>query len=75
MAEHREGRSLAAWTAVSILLLASFLICLAVVVTSWPLAIVGIALLVVGVGVGKILAMAGFGQSRPHKPTEPTAVR
>jgi len=62
MAEHNEGHSIAAWTAVTILLVASFLTCLAVVVTSWPLAIVGIVLMVVGVAAGKILAMAGFGQ-------------
>ncbi len=62
MAEHRDGQSLAAWTAVVILLAAAFLICLAVVVLSWPMAIVGIALVVVGAAAGKILAMAGFGQ-------------
>jgi hypothetical protein len=65
MAEHRDGQSIAAWTAVSILLLAVFLISLAVVITSWPLAIVGIVLIVVGVGAGKLLAMAGFGQTKP----------
>jgi MFS superfamily sulfate permease-like transporter len=65
MAEHQDGQSTAAWTAVTILLVASFLICLAVVVSSWPLAIVGIVLAVVGVAAGKILAMAGFGQAKP----------
>jgi hypothetical protein len=62
MAEHRDGQSTAAWTAVAILLLAVFLICLAIVITSWPMAIVGIVLIVVGAAAGKILAMAGFGQ-------------
>ena len=65
MTEHGHGQSTAAWTAVTILLVASSLICLAVVVTSWPLAIVGIVLMVVGVAAGKILAMAGLGQPKP----------
>jgi hypothetical protein len=64
MAEHNEGHSIAAWSAVAILLVASFLTCLAVVVKSWPLAIVGIVLMVVGVAAGKFLAMAGFGQDK-----------
>jgi hypothetical protein len=65
MAEHRDGRSTAAWTAVAILLLAAFLISLAAVVQSWPMAIAGLILLVVGAAAGKILAMAGFGQDKP----------
>jgi MFS superfamily sulfate permease-like transporter len=67
MAEHRDGQSTAAWTAVTILLVASFLICLAVVVKSWPVAIVGIVLVVIGVAAGKILAMAGLGQAKPEQ--------
>ena len=75
MAEDRHGRSTAAWTAVTILLIASFLICLAVVVASWPLAIVGIVLLVVGVAAGKLLAVVGLGRSRPDQSNETTAIR
>ncbi len=75
MAEHGHGHSTAAWTAVGILLVAAFSICLAVVVVSWPLAIVGIVLVVVGVAAGKILAMAGFGATRPDRPKANTAVR
>jgi hypothetical protein len=62
MTEHRDGRSLAAWTAVAILLVAAFLISLSAVVKSWPMAIAGLALVVVGIAAGKVLAMAGFGQ-------------
>jgi hypothetical protein len=75
MAEHRDGQSVAAWTAVVTLLLASFLICLAVVVASWPMGIVGIVLLVVGAAAGKILAMAGFGQPRLEGPPTGTDAR
>jgi hypothetical protein len=67
MADHRDGQSTAAWTAVGILLVATSLICLAVVLASWPMAIVGMALVVVGVAAGKILAVAGFGQTRREK--------
>ncbi|MDQ1483724.1 MAG: hypothetical protein QOF35_1800 [Actinomycetota bacterium] len=69
MTEERDGRSTAAWTAVTILLVGSFLISLAIVVKSWPMALIGLALLVVGAAAGKILAMAGFGQDKPeHTP-------
>jgi hypothetical protein len=75
MAEHRDGRSTAAWTAVVILLVASFLICLSIVVTSWPMAIAGIVLVVVGAAAGKGLAMAGFGQAKLDRPPTRTDVR
>lgn len=75
MAEHNEGHSTAAWTAVAILLVASFLMCLAVVVKSWPMAIVGVVLVVVGVAAGKILAMAGFGQPKPQQTSQTRSVR
>jgi len=72
MAEHQDGQSTAAWTAVSIVLLAVFLICLAVVIKSWPVAIIGIVLIVVGVAAGKLLAMAGFGQTKPGQSPQGT---
>ena len=75
MAEQGHGHSRAAWTAVTILLVASFLISLSVVVKSWFLAIVGIVLVIVGVAAGKVLSMAGFGQAKPERSTETTAIR
>ena len=65
MPEHGHGHSTAAWTAVGTLLLATFLICLAIIVTSWPLAVVGMVLAAAGLAAGKILAMAGLGQAKP----------
>ena len=50
-----------------IVLLAAFLIALGVVITSWPLAVAGIVLVVVGAAAGEILAMAGFGQTKPKR--------
>jgi hypothetical protein len=57
------------------LLIASFLISVSVVITSWPLAIVGIVLIVVGAAAGKVLAMAGFGQTKPKRSSQTTAIR
>jgi hypothetical protein len=68
MPEHGHGHSTAAWTAVGTLLLATFLICLAIIVTSWPLAVVGMVLAAAGLAAGKILAMAGLGQAKPGQP-------
>ena len=75
MAEHGHGHSRAAWTAVTILLLAAFLISLAVVVKSWPLAIVGIVLIFVGVAAGKVMAMAGLGQAKSEQSSASTVIR
>jgi uncharacterized membrane protein YoaK (UPF0700 family) len=69
MAEHQDGQSPAAWTAVGLLLLASFLIALAVLIKSWPVAIVGIVLVVAGGAAGKLMAMAGLGQAKPGGPS------
>ena len=75
MAEHGHGHSTAAWTAVTILLVAAFLLSLSVVVQSWILAIIGLVLIAVGVVSGQVLAMAGFGQTKPENPRGTTAVR
>jgi hypothetical protein len=75
MAEHRDGQSTAAWTAVAILLLAAFVISVAVVISSWPVAIVGLVLVVVGAAAGKILAMAGYGQTKAQRSSNSTQAR
>ncbi len=74
MAEQGHGHSRAAWTAVTILLVAAFLISLSVVVVSWALAFVGIVLVVVGVAAGKIMTMAGLGQAGPKRANESTTI-
>lgn len=75
MTKHRDGQSTAAWTAVVIVLLAALVISVAIVVGSWPVAIVGIVLVVVGAAAGKILAMAGFGQGKPKPSAKSTHAR
>mgnify|MGYP001791338784 FL=1 len=74
MAEQGHGHSRAAWTAVTILLVAAFLISLSVVVVSWALAIVGIGLVGGGVAAGKIMTMAGLGQAGPKRANESTTI-
>lgn len=64
--EHdNEGKSVASWTAVWILLVAAALIGLGVMFDIKALWIVGIVLVLVGVAAGKALTAAGFG-SPPH---------
>lgn len=75
MAEQGDGQSTAAWTAVAIVLLAVFLICLGIVIPSWPVSIVGVVLILVGAAAGKILAMAGLGQPRADPSLKNTEAR
>lgn len=63
-----HGNSLAAWVAVSIVLAGSLVGCFAVVFAQVWLFWVGVGLIVLGLVVGKILSMMGFGQK-----TEPTS--
>lgn len=59
-----EGRSVAAWSAVAILLVASLVMSLAVVFPSKLWFAVGVVIAVLGVAVGKILSMAGHGAAK-----------
>jgi hypothetical protein len=66
MAEHEHheedhGHSVAAWTAVTIILIGTAVSSWAVVIASAVLFWVGIAICVVGAVVGKVLGMAGYG--------------
>ena len=64
MAEHHDddhGNSVAAWVMVGILLLATAVMCVAVAFPNVPLFIGGAVLVVVGLVVGKVLALAGYG--------------
>lgn len=64
MDEHdNHGQSLAAWTAVIIMIAASALMSLAVAFPNVPLFIGGAVLIVVGAVAGKVLAAAGYGQA------------
>lgn len=60
--EEGHGHSVAAWTAVGVILVASLIMALAVVFPSVLWFVVGAVLAVVGGILGKVLAMAGYGQ-------------
>jgi hypothetical protein len=65
--EHEEshGHSLASWILVGFVLVGTFLLSLAIVVTSIPMAVVGGAICVIGLIAGRLLQMAGFGVHPP----------
>jgi hypothetical protein len=70
---HEDGNSVAAWTAVSIITLGFIVGGVALWVSSVAGFYVGVGLCVLGVIVGKVLAMMGFGVSRPGEPVESAA--
>jgi len=59
-----HGNSVAAWTAVTIVMVASLVAAIGVLASAPWLFWVGIALVVVGVASGKVLQMMGFGIKR-----------
>ncbi|MBR7742166.1 hypothetical protein KC207_02515 [Phycicoccus sp. BSK3Z-2] len=62
MSEHEDhGHSVAAWTAVGIIIVASAIMSLAVVFPNVWLFVGGAVLAVVGAVAGKVLSMAGYG--------------
>ncbi len=73
MAEHdphdSHGHSVAAWTAVGILLVASTVMSAAVLWPNVAVFVVGMVIAVIGVVAGKWLSMAGYG-SKPPTPRE-----
>ena len=66
MSEHDDnhGHSVAAWTAVLILIVASAVMSLAVLFPNVWLFVGGVVLAVVGLVAGKVLSMAGYGAAQ-----------
>jgi hypothetical protein len=62
-----HGNTLAAWTCVGLLILGSFVMCLAVVLASVPLFVVGGAVAVAAGVAGKVLQLAGYGRVQPDR--------
>ena len=60
-----HGNTVAAWTAVGLLIVAALVMCLAVVFATVWLFAIGVVLVVVALVAGKVLAMAGYGMPRP----------
>lgn len=59
-----HGNSVAAWTAVTVVMVACLVCAVAVLISAPWLFWVGVALIAVGVASGKVLAMMGFGIPR-----------
>jgi hypothetical protein len=60
---HSHGNSVAAWTGVAIIMVGFLVMTIAVVARTFPMFIVGAALVPVGAIVGKVLSAMGFGIS------------
>ena len=60
---HGHGNSVAAWTAVSTIILGSVVMLAGVIATSWPISIVGGVVCAAGAASGKVLSTMGFGVS------------
>lgn len=76
--EHHDnhGQTPAAWTAVTIIMIAFFVGTLGIVLGQWWLFWVGVGLVVVGAVVGKVMQMMGLGKQVPNVATtyEPASV-
>jgi multisubunit Na+/H+ antiporter MnhG subunit len=74
-AHSNHGNTIAAWTAVGIIMIGSLIAAFAVVFASTLTFIIGMAVCVLGVVVGKVLSKAGYGATRPQDPRVTRAVR
>ena len=74
MSEHDDnhGHSVAAWTAVLILIVAAAVMSLAVLFPNAWLFVGGVVLAVVGVVAGKVLSMAGYGAAERDRGEAPS---
>ncbi|MEI6361194.1 MAG: HGxxPAAW family protein [Actinomycetes bacterium] len=61
--QHEDhGSTPAAWTAVTIIMIAFLVGTLGIILGSWPMFWVGVALVAVGAIAGKVLSMMGMGK-------------
>lgn len=74
MSEHDDnhGHSVAAWTAVIILIVASAIMSLAVLFPNVWLFVAGVIVAIVGVVAGKVLSMAGYGSAERDRDEAPS---
>lgn len=62
-----EGRTPAAWTCISIMLVAFCVSTLGLSIYNWPMFWVGVGIFVIGAIVGKVMAAMGYGQHQRPK--------
>ena len=75
MSEHDDhGHSVAAWTSVTVLIVAAAIMSVAVLVANVWLFVGGAVLALVGVVAGKVLSMAGYGAAQ-RNPDETPSIR
>jgi hypothetical protein len=74
MSEHDDnhGHSVAAWTAVFILIAAAAVMALAVLFPNRWLFVAGVVIALVGVIAGKVLSMAGYGAAERDRDESPS---
>jgi hypothetical protein len=74
MSEHDDnhGHSVAAWTAVIILIVAAAIMSIAVLFPNVWLFVGGVVLAIVGVVAGKVLSMAGYGSAQRDRDEAPS---
>lgn len=65
-----EGHSVAAWLTVIIISIAATVVAAGMMAQSMPTIVIGIILIVVGLVVGRLMGMAGYG-SKPPAPRQP----
>ncbi|MCB0916395.1 MAG: hypothetical protein KDC23_11925 [Actinobacteria bacterium] len=68
-----HGQTPAAWTAVTIIMVAFAVGCLAVVLAMPWLFWVSVVFVFVGIGVGKVMSMMGYGAKPEESPAEQSA--
>ena len=73
--EEDHGHSVAAWTAVVIILVGSAVASLAVVLTNTPLFVIGLVVCALGAVAGKVLSMAGYGAVTVDGPDAPDSTK
>ncbi len=70
--QHEDhGHSVAAWTGVGVILLGTAIAAVAFVLPSLILAIIGAAVIVLGIAAGKTMSMAGYGSKGHHAQSGP----
>lgn len=70
-----HGNTVAAWTTVGLLMVASLIMCIAVAITTLWLFLAGMVVAAIALVVGKVLARAGYGMPRPSDNTVTRGVR
>jgi hypothetical protein len=71
MTDHTHGNSVAAWVAVSVIIVGFLIGAVAVIAAEPPVFLLGVAVVALGLAAGKLLSMAGFGSMPSYTVQEP----